>query len=341
MEIAPVRAGSYFQNDKYNITKNNNMSEENLNTNFEEEAKRILDEQEGVVDLPVADKSLGKIKTHEVHNTVIEDIGWIRVKPDTLPSQGIFYPVGTEITIRAASAAEIRHWSTIDEEDLLSLDDALNRVVDRCCKVRFPKGAGSFKDIKEIDRFFIVFAIREYTFKKGENNLSATFKCKKCDKQDTRTISKEMLSYYVPAEELQPRFSEDERCFHLKLSNGEDIKLYLPTLGIMSYIKGYLRDKANTREDYDKAFLKWAPFLFADWRILNDAYYHKSLQDSYAWSLDKISVVDWFVDQMQKTIKAELTNDCSSCGTEVTAPISFRGGIKSLFLISDISAKLL
>jgi hypothetical protein len=315
---------------------------------FNEEAKRLIQEKEGFTEIPDVSTpspkvSLGKVASfsEEEPKTIIDDIGWIRVKLETLPSQGVFYPAGTEITIRAAAAAEIRHWSTIDDEDLLSLDDALNQLVDRCCKVRFARMAGSFKDLKEIDRFFIVFAIREYTFKKGENALNVTFNCKSCGKTETKSIVKEMLSYYTPADELQPRFSEEERCFHLKLTNGEEIKLYLPTLGVMSYIKGYIREKAQTKDDYDKAFLRWAPFLFADWRILNDGSYQRMLQDSYTWSVDKISIVDWFVDQMQKTIKAELTNECSGCSAEVTAPISFRGGVKSLFLISDISSKLL
>jgi len=309
--------------------------------NFEDEAKRLIEEKESV-NSP-ENKSLGKASSfvEEKTQTVIEDIGWIRVKLETLPSQGAFYPQGTEITIRAAAAAEIRHWSTIDEEDLLSLDDALNRIADKCCKIRFPGMVGSFKDLKEIDRFFIVFAIREYTFKKGENALNVTFDCKSCGNHDTYSIVKEMLSYYVPSEELQVRFSPEERCFHLKLNNGEDIKLYLPTLGVMTFIKTYLREKAQAKQEYDEAFLKWAPFLFPDWRILNNASYHKLLQESYTWSLDKISVVDWFVEQMQKTVKAELTSSCSKCGSEVTAPISFRGGVKSLFLISDISSKLL
>ena len=319
---------------------------------FNEEAKRLIQQKESdgnaasVIpeEAPVR-VSLGKAASYsgeeDAPKSLIEDIGWIRVKPETLPSQGIFYPAGTEITIRAAAAAEIRHWSTLDDEDLLSLDDALNQLVDKCCKVRFQRMAGSFKDLKEIDRFFIVFAIREYTFKKGENALNVTFNCKSCQKVETRSIIKEMLSYYTPADELQPRFSEEERCFHLRLSNGEDIKLYLPTLGIMTYIKGYIREKAQTKDDYDKAFLRWAPFLFADWRVLNDGSYQRLLQESYSWSLDKISVVDWFVDQMQKTIKAELIHQCSGCSDEVTASISFRGGVKSLFLISDISSKLL
>jgi hypothetical protein len=315
---------------------------EDLN-NIQDEARRLIEEKENENAQNEAPRSLGKVQVldQEEPKTIVEDIGWIRIKPETLPSQGIFYPRGTEITIRAASAGEIRHWSTIDDEDLLSLDDALNRLVDKCCKVRFSNMMGSFKDLKEIDRFFIVFAIREYTFKKGENALNVTFGCKSCGKNDVRPIVKEMLSYYAPSPELQPRFSEDERCFHLRLNNGEDIKLYLPTLGVMSFIKQFIREKAQSKQEYDQAFLRWAPFLFADWRLLNESSYNKTLQDSYAWSLDKISVVDWFVDQMQKTVKAELNHGCSSCGAEVTAPISFRGGVKSLFLISDISSKLL
>lgn len=324
------------------------MDNQNQDKNFiDEEAKRLIQEQEGQNAsnevIPTEKKSLGKVQLFEDDKTIVEEIGWIRVKPETLPSQGIFYPTGTEILIRAANAAEIRHWSTIDEEDLLSLDDALTHVVDKCTKIKFPDGSmGKAKDIKEIDRFFIVFAIREFTFKKGENQLNVTFKCKNCGKNDTRSISKEMLSYYNADPQLQARFDAETRCFVLKLkSTGEETKLYLPSLGVMAYIKGYLRRKSQQQEEYDKAFIKWAPFLFPDWRILSDALYEKTLQDSFGWTNDKISVVDWFVDTMQKTVKPELTHSCSACSTEVSAPINFRGGVKSLFLLSDISSKLL
>ena len=312
---------------------------------FDKEAKKLIEEKESQLpveenSMPKKINSLGKVQIYE-QPTVMEDIGWIRVNLHTLPSQGIFYPEGTEITIRAAGAAEIRHWSTIDEEDLLSLDDALNRIVDKCCKIRFPRQSGSFKDIKEIDRFFIVFAIREYTFKKGENQLNVTFECKSCGKTETRPIIKEMLAYYAPSEELQTRFNFEERCFHLRLTNGEDIKLYLPTLGVMSFIKGYIREKAQTKDDYDKAFLRWAPFLFPDWRMTNTTTYTQFLQESFTWSLDKISVVDWFVDKMQKTVDANLKHECTGCGSEVEAPLNFPGGVKSLFLLSNIPSKLL
>lgn len=309
----------------------------------EEAAKQLFESQMTQNPLPASSPtSLGKASSLvEEEPSVINDLGWVRVKPETLPSQGIFYPDGTEITIRAASAAEIRHWSTIDEEDILSMDDALNRIMERCSKIRMGKAMGTYKDIKEIDRFFIIFAIRELTFKKGENSLNVSFNCNQCGKVDQKSIVKEMLSYYTPVPELDARFSEELRGFHLKITNGEELKLYLPSLGVMNYIKNYVRDKVQNKQDYDKAFLKWAPFLFPDWRVLNDATYNKTLQDSYSWGTDKISVMDWFVTQMQSTVKAEIRNECSVCGEEATAPINFRGGIKSLFLVSDIASKLL
>jgi hypothetical protein len=317
------------------------MSEQ-VNPSSEEAAKQFFEAQELSKPQEVPPVSLGRASTLvEEETSVINDIGWVRIKPDTLPSQGIFYPEGSEITIRPASAAEIRHWSTIDEEDILSMDDALNKIMERCSKIRLGKIMGSYKDVKEIDRFFIIFAIRELTFKKGENQLNVSFNCNNCGKTDQRTIVKEMLSYYTPVPELQSRFNEEQRCFHLKMTNGEELKLFLPSLGTMNYIKNYVRDKVQNRQDYDKAFLKWAPFLFPDWRILNESTYNKTLQDSYAWGTDKISVLDWFVTQMQNTVKAEIKNDCSVCGEEASAPINFRGGIKSLFLVSDISSKLL
>lgn len=307
--------------------------------NTEEEAKNIFKSREEAT-VPKGRTSVSQ--SEDTQSTgIIHEIGWVRVKPETLPSRGIYYPQNTEITIRSASAAEIRHWSTIDEEDILSMDDALNKIIERCCKIKLGGHVSSYKDIKEIDRFFLVFAIRELTFKQGENQLNVNFSCTNCGNSDTRSIVKEMLSYYTPSPDLATRFNEDERCFHLRLKNGEELKLYLPSLGVMNFIKGYIKDKIQSKQDYDKAFLKWAPFLFADWRVLNESYYMKMLQDSYAWGTDKISVIDWFVKQMQDTVKPEMTNKCSVCGEETSVPINFPGGIKGLFLVSDIASKLL
>ena len=75
--------------------------------------------------------------------------------------------------------------------------------------------------------------------------------------------------------------------------------------------------------------------------MTNTTTYTQFLQESFTWSLDKISVVDWFVDKMQKTVDANLKHECTGCGSEVEAPLNFPGGVKSLFLLSNIPSKLL
>jgi len=54
-------------------------------------------------------------------------LGWHEIPLSSLPSEGRFYPADTVIKIRSAKVAEIRHFSTIDESNLLDVDDKLNR----------------------------------------------------------------------------------------------------------------------------------------------------------------------------------------------------------------------
>ena len=72
--------------------------------------------------------SLGKSESWKNQNSRQEEqagveIGWKPFPAENLPSRGMFYPDGTTFAIRAASVAEIRHFSTIDDNDPLDLDD--------------------------------------------------------------------------------------------------------------------------------------------------------------------------------------------------------------------------
>lgn len=277
-----------------------------------------------------------------VHENLIEDIGWLNIPLENLPSKGRFYPDGTTIRVRPASAAEIRHWSTIDENDLKSADDALNKVAERCIKISIPGVISTFKDVKDIDRFYLIFGAREITFKKGENAINVNFECKKCGKKEVKTITKEMISFYNGDNDvLEKYYDNSTKSYLLKLTNGEIFNLYVPSIGVSTFIFNTAKDLYAKGGNIDEAFLKWAPFLVKDWRILNEAYYTKLLQDSFLFSFDKIGVLDYFVTQVQKSIDPKLRSNCSACSHEVTAPLDFPGGLKSLFLISDISSKLL
>jgi len=257
---------------------------------------------------------------------------------ESLPSQGMFYTPGTQVAIRAATVSEIRHWSTIDENDLLSLDDMLNFIIEKCVRIKVPGKPGTFKDLKEIDRFYLIFAVRDFTFKNGENRLFVTVSDDDGVEQKIE-VTKDGLNYFNPDEKLMKHYSSEQQCFDMRLKNGEQIKIYLPTLGTMAFIKSFIKNKQQSNQNFDKTFIKYAPFIFNDWKTLNQNSYDKAVQDSFTWSLQKISLMDKLVELLSSSINPSIRYQTSG-GGEGAAPLNFPGGIKSIFLISDIFDEL-
>ena len=319
----------------------------NLKEQMEKEAQLLIQQEEAgessVTEVEeVKPTSLGKAQkftNYETEDDILAaEIGWKNVPMDSLPSQGMFYANGTQVAIRAATVSEIRHWSTIDENDLLGLDDMLNFIIEKCCRIKVPGKPGTFKDLKEIDRFYLIFAIRDYTFKNGENKLYVTVTDDDGQEQKIE-VTKDSLDYFNPDEKLMKYYKQEDQCFDIQMKSGEKFKIYLPSLGIMTFIKNYIKNKQQASQNFDKTFIKYAPFLFSDWKILNQASYDKSVQESFTWSLQKISVMDKLVELLSSSISPAVRYQ-SSGGGEGRTPLNFQGGVKSLFLISDIFDEL-
>jgi hypothetical protein len=320
-----------------------NLDSESLKEKIEKEAQLLVERENNQTKQPEVAKitTLGtaeKFKVHDVDDPLAAELGWKNIPIDYLPSQGLFYDSGTQVVIRAATVAEIRHWSTIDENDLIGVDDMLNFIIEKCCKIKIPGRAASFKDLKEIDRFYLIFAIRDYTFKNGENKLyvNATDSDGVTDKIE---VTKDVIDYFNPDERMMKYFSHEEHCFKLEMKNGEKFNMYFPGLGVMAFIKNYIKTKQQQGQNFDKAFIKYAPFLFNDWRSLTQAAYDKAVQDSYSWSVTRISALDKLVEILSASVNPQVKY-VSPSGAEVTAPLNFQGGIKSIFLISDIFGEL-
>jgi hypothetical protein len=317
------------------------MSEENKNS-VEDEARRLVEQAEGtpLQTEEVAIKSLGKAQKFQVseESPLAADIGWKNLPVQNLPSQGLFYPDGTEIAIRAASVAEIRHWSTIDENDALGVDDMLNFIVEKCCRVRMGGRPANYKDLKEVDRFYIIFAIRDFTFKNGENKLFTYIESEE-GKEEKIEITKDVLSYFNPDEKLMKYYNSDMKCFVFPMKSGEVFECHFPTLGVMAFIKAYAKAKAQRNQNFDKAFLKYAPFIISEWKGLTDREYDRVSQESLTWSIQKISLMDKVTTMLAGSINPQVRY-INASGEEDAVALSFRGGVKSLFLIPDILDEL-
>ena len=105
-------------------------------------------------------------------------LGWHELPLDSLPSRGRFYPADTSIKIRSAKVAEIRHFSTMDENNLLDIDEKLNAIVESCTQVSSRTTRVSFKDLLEEDRFILILSIRDLTFPEPESSLKVEHQTK-------------------------------------------------------------------------------------------------------------------------------------------------------------------
>lgn len=264
---------------------------------------------------------------------------------ENLPSQGLFYPEGTTMEIRACSVQEIRHFSTIDENDPLDMDDKLNMIIDKCLRMKFPDRHANWKDLKEEDRFYLLFAIRDLTFINGENKLYLTLRCGiKCAGDGTYNekleLKKENFDYYKIDERLMKFYDSNERCFIIESPKAGVIRMYVPSLGVTTFIKNYLRGRVQNNEFYDKPFLKVASFMFPDWRGLDEKAYNNKVQESMGWNSNKLAAMLKLAEMIRFGVKTEVQKTCTKCGAEVATPLNFPGGVKSLFISNDPLAEL-
>ena len=256
-------------------------------------------------------------------------IGWQKLPLKDLPTMGLFYPESAEILIRSASAAEIRHWSTLQENDPSKLDDMLNYVLERCCTYKVPEGVSSWKDIKEVDRFYILLAIREYTFINGENNLQVSI-----SESKKINVSKEMIDYINFDEKIMKYYNPQKRCFTIVLSNKKTFDVTIPSVGVTSFLKNYINRKHERQESIDTDFVTFATFVIMDWKGLSDATYEKIVIDSNDWSIEQISAMTQIKDIFSNAINPVIKY-VDEGGAERTVPLNFHGGIKSILLISN------
>ena len=272
------------------------------------------------------------------------DMYWKNLPVENLPSAGLFYQKGTEITFRAADVNEIRHWSTIDQNDMIDMDTKMNFILEKCVRIKGPNGMWmSWEDIIEIDRFYILFCIHEITFPNGENKLMVKFKCPPNCKGDgsyreSVQLRSTMLNLLVLPEELMQYYSPEERCFvKVSVKLNETIRFYLPTIGVSRKIKNIIKDAQQDGGFLDAAFIKVAPYMSREWKTLDDKKLEQLRMETFKWGKNKTLFISGIADLIEKSVNLSVKKECPTCHMELEAPIFFREGfgIKNLFAVSD------
>jgi hypothetical protein len=292
----------------------------------------------------VESKGLGKVNMDNFGKATPERsadqfLGWMMLDQDTLPSRGKFYPQDTVIKIRSARAAEIRHFSTMDENNYIDMEEKLNHIVEMCTQITVNDKRSSYKDILEEDRIVILLTIRDLTFPEPENKLILKGKTEHSKQSvDIELATKYLVATVVPTE-IEAYYSSKERTYVIKTRSAGEVKMRPPSIGVMQEITKYLKDRQEKEVEFDKAFIQILPYITPDWRQLNLPRIFNLEVDYKAWNEKKFMVIYRLAEKMK--IGVETTLEMEFDGEIAKAPLDFPGGIKSLFIISDLAGELL
>lgn len=253
---------------------------------------------------------------------------------------GYFYKVGTKISIRAAKVQEVQAYSVVDDKNLLDVTEKMNMILSNCVKYYYANGMqGSYKDLRDADRLFLIFMIRELTFPGGKN-LSKDVTCENCNhefKMELRATSsdkvqKTFVNYDMP-QKLEKFFDQQERLFIFPINNVE-YKLAPPTIGIQEIFFGDMRSKVQLEKIPNVSFLKLASFMLHDRNKITEDGIKTKEQEFKRMDMKTFQVLNQAVNQMLFGIK-ELKTNCPSCGLEVHTTMSFPSGASAIFVIPD------
>lgn len=286
-----------------------------------------------VIEEPVEiiQETIAKPVTKSVHNNF--DIGWYEVPLESLPTKGLFYPEESRLLIKPASVSIIRHFSTVDDTNPLELNDAFDYILENLVRFNVPNMPSSYKNLKDIDKLSVILHVRDATFKNGESKIVSDITCS-CGNTDAKSLGWSDFEFFTFNPELMKFYNPQHKIFQVNFNDPmqSDVGLTLPSIGMRNFVQRYVTNRIKQKRNYDKSFANIAPFIMDDWTNISEDLYERQLEESGEWTTYQFAAFVRIVDLVKKSTTSKIKHKCSSCGAEVAAPSSFRGGIKSLFI---------
>ena len=313
---------------------------ENKEINLDEQYKKIVESEESPAEAP---KDLGKVDMSKFQPEEAREadviLGYHNLDVSNLPSNGMFYPEDIRISIRSAKVQEIRHFSTINEQDVLDIDEKLNSIVETCTKVTCPSKKMSYKDLLEEDRFYLILSIRDLTFPEPESKLTVDYTQKKTGEKHNIEIKKEYFQYFQVPDEIAKYYDKEGKCFSISTKSFGIIEMRPPTIGVMQKITAYIREKQREEANIDQSVLQVAPYLIKEWRGFTDKNIFDFEIEMNGWTNQKYSLIYNLAEKMKVGVQPNMLVTLGD--EEEQVPINFRNGLKSLFIVQDFSSELL
>ena len=306
------------------------MSEQNNQNLSEEEYLRRHIEQ---IENKSSSQNYNQPKVNiQVDNSRLSDLQYFAFDIKEFPC-GIFYPPGTTIQVRPAQVKEIQAYSMVDDNNFYDIIEKMNDMLSSCVRVKYIDGrVGSYLEVKDPDRFYLIFLIRELTFQQG-GNLNTSTDCS-CGEQIQIDLKRENFKNFEVSEKIVKYFDPQTLSFRFSIKNGRTFNLAPPTIGLQKSFTEYIVKENGEKRKPNLSFLKIIPFMLFDKTSISlDGI--KSKLPEYE-KIDDISFqfLNSAVEKMSFGIE-KLKKKCDSCGLEVTTDMTFPDGPSALFVVHD------
>jgi hypothetical protein len=246
---------------------------------------------------------------------------------------GKFYPKGTVLMIRAAQVREIQSYSMVDDKNFYDVVEKMNDMLQSCVRVKYSDGKmGTYLDIRDQDRLYLIFLIRELTFQKG-STLAVTVKCT-CGVENQIELVRKNFRFHPIDPKLEQFYDEDRGSFIFHTRNDKKFELTPPTIGLQKSFTEYILQENREKRTPNMSFLKIIPFLLEGRNNITNEGIKSKLGEFE--NLDDISFqfLNSAVSKMTFGIK-DLAKICYSCGVEVRTDMTFPNGASGIFVIHD------
>jgi hypothetical protein len=304
------------------MSEQNNMSEED----YLKKHLGQLENQKAPVnsDIPFVEQP-------KIDSSRTTDLQFFNFDIKELPC-GEFYPAGTIFMVRPAQVKEIQAYSMVDDNNFYDIVEKMNDILQACVRIKYSDGKmGSYLEIKDQDRLFLIFLVRELTFQQG-NSLTVPARCG-CGTDLQIELKRNSFSFHEIDEKLDRYFSASSRSYHFTTVNGKEFELTPPNIGLQKAFTDYILKENNEKRTPNLSFLKIIPFMLSGRHSITYEGVKAKLKEFE--EIDDISFqfLNAAVSKMTFGIK-ELKKTCS-CGEEVHTDMQFPNGASGIFVIHD------
>ena len=232
---------------------------------------------ETIQPVPPKNKIQGTIPSPKViRDFAFEKDKYEEVIISDLPYSDFYYP-GSKMFFRECVVKEIQRYSQLDENSIFDFKDKLNDIIESCVMFQNSDGSlGTYEQIMDGDRTWLIYLIREKTFTKGKT-LSVKVSYKEDDEVKSTNI--ELIRQNIEiwrGQDVMEYFDKKTRTFIFEtVLKDEPFIIKPPTIGLKRCFDHYLKIQKENDVEINTTFFKIAPFMkpnisFMDWDELED-----------------------------------------------------------------------